>query len=202
LVDTWCGKFIAKLDALGLAGNTVVFVISDHGTNFCDNPRRVIGKPANGMYPGVMHLPFLMRLPGEPGAGTIRNDLVYNTDLTSTIYALAEIDTADGLDGQNLLPLVGMPGTWKPREYITCRYNRSVCYIDDRTWALGDIDGSPQEVFDLTSDPHCTRNVVDTAEGQRAWKLAWDRLLQDADGSFPDYGELKRTDALGEEPED
>ena len=69
LVDAWFGRLMAKLDALGLAEETYVFLISDHGTNFTDNANGVIGKPANAMYPGVMQLPLLARLPDERGAG-------------------------------------------------------------------------------------------------------------------------------------
>ena len=115
LVDTWFGKFMAKLDELGLAENTAVFFISDHGTNFCDNPRNVIGKPANAMYPGVMNLPLLIRLPDETSAGHLNDALVYNLDVTATIYDLAGLHSNQGIDGQSLIPL--LTGTLDFDEY-------------------------------------------------------------------------------------
>jgi len=198
LVDTWFGKFIAKLDALGLGANTAVFFISDHGTNFCENPRNVIGKPEDSMYPGVMQLPFLVRLPGGQCAGQTNDDLVYDIDLTATVYDLAGIHSEQGLDGQSLMPLLGGAGTWKRREYVTCRYGHSLCYIDERSWVLTHVDGIPQEIFDLESDPHCTRDIKDTADQSR-FKVAWERLLADAGGSFPDYRGSRETDAIGVE---
>jgi len=198
LVDTWFGKLIARLDELDLADNTAVFLVSDHGTNFCDNPRGVIGKPADAMYPGVMQLPFLARLPDGAGAGSVRDELVYNIDLTATVYDLAGLESECGLDGRSLLPLLGRPGEWRPRDYITCRYGHSVCYIDDETWALGDVNGTPREVFDLRADPDCRNDILKS--DSRRWKRAWERLLSDSGGEFPDYRELKQTDAIGQAP--
>ena len=193
LVDAWFGKLMATLDALGLAENTAVLVVSDHGTNFCDNPRRVIGKPDNAMYPGVMRLPCLARLPGEPGAGTACNELMYNLDLAATVYDLAGVAPA-AIDGQSLRPLLTGEGAWRRRDYVTCRYNNSLCYIDDDAWVLADIDGATREVFDLTADPDCLRVIDDDARARRAW----DRLRADAAGPFPDYRAAKQTDAIGE----
>lgn len=197
LVDTWFGKLVDKLDALGLSENTAVLFISDHGTNFCDNPRNVIGKPANAMYPGVVHLPLLVRLPDERNAGRVEDALVYNLDLTATLFDLAGVGSAQGTDGQSLMPLLTGEGSWTPREYVTCRYGNCLCYIDDQYWILTDIDGQLQEVFDLTSDPKCLCDIKDYVDAE-VFGRAWERLLQDAGGSFPDYREQKQTDAIGQ----
>ncbi len=196
LVDTWFGMLIRTLEKTGLDENTAVFLVSDHGTNFCENPRDVIGKPADAMYPGVAHLPLLARLPGRPGAGTTRDELVYNLDLTATVYDLAGAESAQGIDGESLLPLIMGKGTWERREYLTCRYNNSLCYIDDTTWALGDISGDVAEVFDVREDPDC-RTPLEGGETRERWRTAWDRLLADASGVFRDY-DRERTDAIGE----
>ena len=198
LVDTWFGKFMTKLDALGLVDNTAVFFISDHGTNLCDNPRNVIGKPSDAMYPGVMRLPFLARLPGDPGAGQANDELVYDIDLTATLYDLAGMGCGQGLDGQSLLPLLSGEGTWASRDYVTCRYGHDLCYIDDHSWVLTDVDGELHEMFDLGSDPECMDDVADT-RGASHFAQAWDRLLGDAGGSFPDYRGHRETDAIGQE---
>jgi arylsulfatase A-like enzyme len=193
-LDYWFGMFVAKLDLLGLGDNTAVFFVSDHGTNFCENPRNVIGKPEDSMYPGVMDLPFLVRLPNGLAAGQAAgraggqtcDELVYNLDLTATAYDLAAISSAQGLDGQSVLPLLGGEGTWNRREYVTCRYGHSLCYIDDRSWVLTDVDGGSAQVFDLETDPHCTRDIAEVEDGSR-FRIAWERLLRDAGGELPDY---------------
>ena len=194
-VDNWFGHFMQKLDALGLGENTTVVVTSDHGTNLCDNPRNVIGKPTNAMYPGVMQLPLLVRSPGGVGAGTVCDELVYDQDITATAYEVLGVGSEQGIDGRSLLPLLSGGDGWRGREYATCRYGNSVCCIDDQTWALGDIDGNAQDVFDLQSDSECM-TPLDDGERASRWRVAWERLLDDAGGAFPDY-RPKPTDALG-----
>lgn len=199
LVDKWFGKLMDRLEAEGLADDTVVILTSDHGTNFCDNPRGIIGKPDDAMYPGVMRLPLLAKLPGGVLGGTVRDELVYNIDITATLYELAGMPNggSNRLDGQSLVPLLTADGRgWEPREYVTCLYNSSLCYIDDRSWVLADIDGRRKEVFDLEHDPLCSNDLSADDEGR--FELAWRRLLQDAGGAFPDYRTTKRTDAIGE----
>ena len=198
LVDTWFGKLIDKMDALGLSDHTMVIFTSDHGTNFCDNPHNVIGKPEYSMYPGLMHLPLLVRTPDETGAGQTCDELVYNLDVTATIYDLTGAKTDEGVDGHSLLPLVVGEGEWPARAYVTCRYGHSLCYIDDATWVLTDIDGQPQDVFDLKTDPLC-QEPLDVSSAQERFAAAWKRLLADAGGDFPDYRDHKQTDALGRE---
>jgi arylsulfatase A-like enzyme len=196
LVDTWFGKLMRTLEVLGLAENTAVFVISDHGTNFCENPRDIIGKPANAMYPGVAHIPFIARFPDGTGAGTACDEITYNIDLTATAYDIAGVTPGQSIDGQSLLPVVR--GEQAGHDYATCRYHQSVICVDKTTWAMGDIHGQPGEVFDLELDPDCMNDILSSA-GDR-WKTAWQRIIDDADGELPDYERVDRTDAIGEKP--
>ncbi len=195
-VDHWFGMFMNKMDNLGLFENTAVILISDHGTNFCENPRNVIGKPENSMYPGLMKVPLIVRMPKGFHAEESTGEFVYNTDIAATIYELAGIKEHQQIHGQSLMPLVSNSGRWKTRDYVTCRYSNSLSYIDNLTWALGDIDGNCQESFDLGTDPECRKPLGEKEKSQR-WKLAWDRILSDAGGEIPDYRGMKYTDALG-----
>jgi len=199
LVDTWFGKFMDALDGLGLADNTAVFFLSDHGTNFCDNPRNIIGKPHDAMYPGVNHLPLLVRMPREEGAGTTRDEFVYNIDVTATVYDVVGLRSPRGIDGRSLLPLLTGRGVWQPRDYVTCIYAHSLCYVDDDSWVLTDIDATRQEAYDLRADPLCMNPLAGAAASERHQR-AWSRLLDDARGTFPDYREHRRTDAVGQTP--
>jgi arylsulfatase A-like enzyme len=195
LMDHWFGRLMDKVDALGLRDSTAVLFISDHGTNFCENPRNVVGKPENAMYPGVVHLPFLVRLPGQH-EGRVRDELVHNMDLAATVYDLAGVESTQRQDGQSLMPLLKGTMGWARREYVTCRYGHSLCYVDDKMHVLTDVDGQPQDIFDLESDPACTRNIADEVDD--SWfQRAWARLLYDAGGEFPDYRGLPQTDAIG-----
>ena len=74
-----------------------------------------------------------------------------------------------------------------------------MCYIDDRSWVLTNVDGESAEVFDLETDPLCTRDIAKDDDGSR-FKTAWERLMSDAGGELPDYSDRRRTDAVGQKP--
>ena len=195
-VDHWLGLFLFTMDSLGLSDNTAVLLVSDHGTNFCENPRNVIGKPADSMYPAVMNIPLIACLGGGNSEGNVCDEIVYNLDISATAYDLADSESPLGISGQSLRPLCASEDGWKPRSYITCRYGNSLCYADDTVWALADISGNYREIFDLTDDPEC-RSPLPQEKALPLWKAAWKRLLDDAGGELPDCSLSNNTDALG-----
>jgi len=196
LVDTWFGYFINKIKRLGFWKNSVIVFLSDHGTNFADNPERIIGKPHYSLYPGVMHIPLMIHFPNDEGAGQHFNQLVYNMDATATLYECAGIDIRSQVhvDGQNLYPLV-KDGKWNEREYLTSRFSDTVWYRDKKWWVIIDVSGKPRAVFNLQKDPHCQNNIVFRTKD--VVKEAWKHILDDAGGDLPVYEKIKRTDALG-----
>ena len=196
LVDTWFGMFIDTLERLDLLGNTMVIFTSDHGTHFADNPQHVVGKPAYSLWPGVMHLPLIVRNPGGAHGGCVASDLVYNLDTTATVYDVAGIDDHQPIDGQSLVPLLTGDGQWQRRKYVTSRYNDALCYIDDEWWVRTDVDGEPGEAFHVSSDPFCQDDLVGELPPD-VFDRAWERILADADGDLPVYDNPRRTDAVG-----
>ncbi len=197
LVDTWFGMLMDKLQRLGLADNTVVFFTSDHGTNFADNPFEIVGKPDHSLWPGVMHLPLLVRMPGGVGAGQVVDELVYNLDMSAMVYELAGVAEHQPIDGRSLLPLITGEGKWQPREYITCRYNDSLCYIDDDHWLRTNVKKELCEAFAVQQDPGCQHNIADSLE-PAIFEEAWEKIMADAGGEMPVYVDGRRTDAIGQ----
>ena len=209
MVDTWFGRLLNTVDQLGLRDNTLVLFFSDHGTNFGDNPDKIMGKPADYMYPGTMDIPLLMRHPAGLGAGQVRDELVYTLDVPATILDAARQHSAGPVEGQSLLPLLEDAGGFNRREYLTCRYGNSVWYRDDRNWFFDSVDwqspppgasssGRRQPVtrlFDLKSDPDCRVNIAGHSPERVA--LARERILADAGGRLNYYERHDSTDALG-----
>ena len=130
LVDRWVGRFIERVESLGLMDNTAILFTSDHG--FCFGEHDLFGKgrfkPASGAYglfgrsrddpnPGgngwwcwsplweeISRIPLLLHL---PGAGATRiNALVSMPDLMPTILRLAGLEPPAGTMGSSLLPVV------------------------------------------------------------------------------------------------
>lgn len=196
LVDTWLGVLLDALERFDLLDSTVVIFTSDHGTHFADNSQQVVGKPHYSLWPGVMHLPLLVRLPGGEQRGPTVDELVYNLDTTATIYDLAGIEDHQPIDGQSLLPLLTGQGTWRRREYVTCRYGDSVCCIDDDWWVRASVAGQPGEAFAVGRDPLCQEDLGEALPAG-VFERAWQRILADAGGELPVYENPQRTDAVG-----
>ncbi len=193
LLDSWFGYFIEKLKRLGSWENSVIAFLSDHGTNFADNPKGIIGKPHYALYPGVMHVPLIVHFPDNVGKDKRFNQLVYNVDVTATLYHCAGLQK-DNIDGQSLYSLV-KEGKWSERDYLTCRYGDSVWYRDRKYWIIMDIKGNLLEAFDLEKDPKCQKNI---ALEEDIIKRVWQLILKDAKGKLPDYSQMiKYTDAIG-----
>ncbi len=107
LVDTWIGKVLAKVDALGLDKDTYVFVTTDHG--FCHGEHDLIGKSyiddvtsSFGYCPlweEIVHIPLLVRGPGiEPGRSPF---CVQPPDLMPTLIELLSVPQPDSVQGRS-----------------------------------------------------------------------------------------------------
>ena len=105
LVDREVGTLLKRLDDEGLADNTIVFFIGDHGR--C----HIRGKQF--LYDGGIRIPMIMRWPGKVKPEQVNEDLVMSIDICATILNAAGIKAPVPLHGKDLL------GTEvKERKYI------------------------------------------------------------------------------------
>jgi arylsulfatase A-like enzyme len=157
-----------------------------------------VGKPARALYPGVMHVPLMVRHPQGTGAGTTVDDLTYLIDIPATIAELTGATAGDGLDGRSLTGhFTGQSP--QARDYLTCRYGDFVWYRDADFWVFCDLDGEQRHVFDLYTDPDCQHDIADQTDSARtAFTLAWKRIMADAGGTLPDYRDRRQTEADGQ----
>jgi len=95
LVDREVGALLKRLEDEGLADNTIVFFIGDHGR--C----HIRGKQF--LYDGGIRIPMIMRWPGRVAAAQVSNDLVMSIDICATILAAAGIEAPVPLHGKDLL---------------------------------------------------------------------------------------------------
>jgi len=121
--DGHVGQLLDKLDALGLADNTIVMYSSDNGAEIFlwpDGGMTPFRNEKNSNWEGGYRVPTLIRWPGVIKPGTVYNDVFSHEDMLPTILAAAgEPDikaklksghSAMGrdykvhLDGYNLMP--------------------------------------------------------------------------------------------------
>ena len=109
VVDRQVGRLLQKLEDDGLADNTVVFFIGDHGR--C----HIRGKQF--LYEAGVHIPLIVRWPKHIQPGSVSNELVSSLDICQTIVQLSGAKPAHKLQGLDLFgpELID-------REYV--RFNR------------------------------------------------------------------------------
>ena len=117
VMDGYVGKILKRLDDEGLAENTVVIFIGDHGR--C----HVRGK--QWLYDGGIHIPLIVRWPGKLKAGKVCDDLVSAIDISATVLKVAGIKPPKHIEGRVFLG----PGA-KKRDYIIAARDRCDETID------------------------------------------------------------------------
>ncbi len=135
--DAEVGRLLARLDALGLAANTVVVFTSDNGglsrMASCAPLREGKGSP----YEGGLRVPLLVRWPARIKAGTVSDTPVHTVDFYPTYAALAGATPPRGhkLDGADLSPVLTQSGplardtlAWHMPTY-TAMYGRTPCAV-------------------------------------------------------------------------
>ena len=125
--DMHIGKFLAKLDELGITDNTIVFYSTDNGVHmntWPDAGMTPFRGEKNTNWEGGWRVPAFVRWPGKIPAGAVTNEIVHHMDWLPTFASAAgkddiKEDLLDGyksramgrsykvhLDGYDILPLL------------------------------------------------------------------------------------------------
>ncbi len=108
-MDDSLGVLLDKLDELGIADNTVVLFIADHGSELKGSLYRHRG----------MEVPCVMRWPAGMKQGVACHELIQNTDFVPTWFELAGVKRPKGyrMDGVSMASLFRQPN--RPvRDYV------------------------------------------------------------------------------------
>lgn len=159
-VDDNVGRILDALDRTGLAKNTIVVFLGDHGFHLGDHGFW----SKYSMLEPTRRVALIVRVPGAPANGRVCREFVEFADLVPTLGALAGLKLPDNLEGTSFAPLLVDPekpwkkavfmvgGNGDPGEVVrTRRYS----YLEYKN---GDM---PAALFDLEKDPWETRNVID-----------------------------------------
>jgi arylsulfatase A-like enzyme len=94
-LDTKVGRILKLLEARGLDQNTVVFFFGDNG--------RCHVRDKQWLYEGGLHIPLIVRWPGQLKAGAVRDDLISAIDISATSLVLAGVTLPKNMQGQDFL---------------------------------------------------------------------------------------------------
>lgn len=181
MIDEQIGHILAVLDELGMAKNTLIVYLSDHGDYMGAHRLMLKGIPA---FEEAYRVPLILNGPGIP-AGRQVHEIVSLLDIAPTLVALSSADLFPA-QGRSLQPLLqSPPADWASEAYAECHgqrfyYTQRVLWQDHFKYVFNGFD--EDELYDLAADPHELRNlageqahrsVLETMAG-RMWQLARD----------------------------
>lgn len=117
--DVELGRVLEKLDELGIAEDTLVVFLSDHGEEFLDHGGHF---HEENVYGELVNVPLAMRWPGALPVGRVVEETVQLLDLAPTILDLAGLAVPERMQGQSLKPLLAASGEterWRARPAIS-----------------------------------------------------------------------------------
>lgn len=171
MIDDAVGQVMSRLEALGLAEDTIVVFMSDHGDFMGDHGLML---KSTLHYQGLVRVPFIWSEPGmtQPGAAT---DALHSTlDFARTVLSRAGIQPFWGMQGRDMGRSIadpnapgndaivieedghetsmGFAGPVRVRTLMTGRYRLSI--YEGTNWAeLYDLERDPGELSNLIDDP-------------------------------------------------
>jgi arylsulfatase A-like enzyme len=181
-VERSVGKILELLEQRGLADNTVIIFLSDHGVHFGE--KQLYGKWTP--YEASLRIPFIVYDPRPQARKKAIDDrMVLNLDIAPTLLDLAGVKVPDIMDGKSLVPLLTpdsgslspdprplTPENWRDHfffEHFTspapaARYiprNEGVRLTDRKyiRWIDPQASGA-EEFYNLQSDPEEINNLI------------------------------------------
>lgn len=161
LIDDCVGVVLDHLQQRGLADDTIVVYVSDHGD--CMGAHRLIEK-GEFMYDEIYRIPLVVYHPDCENPGTVNDDLVYLQELMCTLLDAGGVDVPDDLDGRSFLnATLGRDTDWD-RDDVYCVFDRHFTVaqqrmVRTRTHQLTFNAADQGELYDLVQDPYQLHNV-------------------------------------------
>ena len=160
--DAQIGRLLERLEARGVADDTIVIILGDHGEGLGDH-----GESEHGyfIYDYSVRVPFLVRLPGSGLRGVRIAAQVRTVDLAPTVLELVGGDIPEPVHGESVVPLLVRPGIEGSRDAysesmaVNLQYGWSALY-SVRTADYKFIEAPRSELYDVREDPDESNNRV------------------------------------------
>lgn len=179
-VDACIGKFLKKVESLGLMQNSIIVFLGDHGTLVGEQNQ--FHKGENRLRIQVTRVPLLMYHPAKQWAGRTIDRFVQHTDMAPTLLEMLGEKPTARMTGESFISSIENGGA-QPESIIigwgehaslrTPEWN----YIGQ--WRGGDFE----ELYDLKRDPDELRNVA--AEHPKLAAEFRRKILAHVDGGWP-----------------
>ena len=164
-LDRTIGEVLGAVERLGLADNTLVVYMADHGYSLGQHGRF----EKHCCYDPALHVPLIMRWPGRIRRGATVTDMTEHIDVPATILDMLAVDRLPVTHGRSLRPYLEGRRI-EPRDHIFSAYleNEEACVRTER-WKFVVCSGRRERgdgyktdnpkpgrwtrLYDLKSDP-------------------------------------------------
>ena len=171
-LDANVGRVLDALDRLGLAGNTIVVFISDHGYHLGERGQWM----KQSLFERSARAPLIVAGPGVSSKGRPSPRVVEFLDVYPTLADLAGLRPPDGLHGRSLKPLLKNPrARWAHPALTQVRRGPAASAytgysLRTEQWRYTEWDSGKRgaELYDETRDPHEHTNLAESPKHQKA----------------------------------
>ncbi len=178
-MDHALGGLMAYLKEQGLYENTLIVFTSDHGEEFGEHGR--IGWHSHSLYDELLHVPLVVKFPGDVHSGVRSPVQVRGIDIAPTILASLGIGVPDEFAGTDLagvlagsspvLPAISRRDRPARRTFDSIRVPGWKLYQGQ----LFDLNDDPEELWDTAfSNPTKVRELEEFLESELAAREGFD----------------------------
>jgi arylsulfatase A-like enzyme len=180
-VDENIGRVFSYLEKKNILDDTAIVQGSDHG--FFLGEWRLFDKRL--MHEPSIRVPLMIRYPKRIPAGTIRDEMVLDTDLAPTFLDLAGVSIPEHMQGKSVLPLAQTADPAFRKEWYYEYFEwpnpegvRPHRGIRTERYKLIHYTMDPQEfeLYDLVDDPGEAKNLYGQSPYQALQQSLWERL--------------------------
>jgi arylsulfatase A-like enzyme len=121
-VDRWVGRLVDQLREQGIYDRALIVLTSDHGEEIGDRgPDRVYDQHGHTLYEELLHVPLIVKLPGQERAGTRVSEVTRAVDVMPTILDLLGYSAdVPAMQGTSLRP------AWEGSDPVRIAYAESL----------------------------------------------------------------------------
>lgn len=166
-LDAEVGRILDRLDALGLADNTLVVFTTDHG-HFIGQHGLIAKGPFH--YEDMLRIPFIVRMPGKVAAGAVSEDLQSLVDLAPTFLDAVGLGVPGEMQGVSQWH--NWQGGVSARDFVLCenRHNPRMPHVETYVNQTHKVtvyrEADYGELFDLVDDPGEINNLWNEPSAQ------------------------------------
>jgi arylsulfatase A-like enzyme len=184
-VDDNVGLMLDALDQAGLADNTIVVFLGDHGFHLGDHGCW----SKYSMLEATRRVALIVRVPGAPANGQVCREFVEFVDLVPTLGQLVKLDLPSNLEGTSVAPLLVNPRQpWKQAVFMVDGDGGQM--VRTRQYSYLELKKGPvlTALYDLQKDPWETVNLADDPAHADARRTMADLLRTGWQAALPPRG--------------